>query len=213
MQRSVRQRLGVSTHPGMTGHLCPRRRCLGLESPVSRRSTCHGRAEVEAEDLWPSLETKRRGPACAATMEHLIVAGGVSGWHEVLDSVEVFHIESKALRRGGHLRQPRAFFKVIPVGTKHPRMLAVGGQNETSILGTTEWWEEEDNDWEEGPSLSTERSSFAAILAQSDLVCSGETPPLHSCPLVENNQTCLFPNKPSGALMMLSPQIQLPCYL
>ena len=32
----------VSTHRGMTGHLHPRRRCPGLESPASHRSNCHG---------------------------------------------------------------------------------------------------------------------------------------------------------------------------
>ena len=183
------------------------------EHDVRGYSVTNGAAEPEAEDSWPKLVTKRRGPGCGATMDHLIVAGGVSGWDKVLTSVEVFHIESKALRKGGNLRQPRAFFKIIPIGSKHPRLLAIGGQNETSTLDTSEWWEEEDNKWEEGPTLSTRRSNFGAIMAPPHLVCSEKTPPAHSCPLIENNQTCFFPTKPSGTVLYdnscnsLSPQI------
>ena len=168
------------------------------------------KARPEAEDSWPNLLTKRRGPGCGATMEHLIVAGGVSGWDEVLTSVEVFQIESKALRKGGALRQPRAFFRIVPVGSKHPRLLAIGGQTGTSILDTSEWWEEEDNKWEEGPPLLTGRSNFDAIVIPAHFVCSEKTPPAHSCALAENSQTCLFPTTESGA-SMITPAVVLNC--
>ena len=127
------------------------------------------------------------------------MAGGVSGWDEVLTSVEVFHIKSKALRRGGSLRQARAYFQIIPVGSTHPRLLAVGGQNGTSTLDTSEWWEEEEDSWEEGPALSRGRSNFGAIMAPPHLVCSEIDPPAHSCPAAQNtSQTCLFPTGESG---------------
>ena len=159
----------------------------------------NGEAKPETEDAWPNLLKKRRGPGCGSTLDHLIVAGGVSGWGEVLTSVEVFHIESKSLGKGGSMRQPRAFFKIIPIGSKHPRLLAIGGQSGTSILNTSEWWEEEEDSWQEGPALSAGRTNFDALMAPAQLVCPEKNSPTHSCPAVENNQTCLFPTTASGA--------------
>ena len=166
----------------------------------------NGKVEPEAEDSWPTLLKKRRGPACGATADHLIVAGGVSGWDEVLTSVEVFHIESKALRKGGNLRQARAFFKIIPIGAKHPRLLAIGGQNETSTMVTSEWWEEEDNEWEKGPALTTGRSNFAAIMVPPQLVCSEKTP----LPASSTNPTCdkaRCPMQGSSVAPKMKPQL------
>jgi len=114
-------------------------------------------------------------------------------------SVEVFHIATKALRRGGSLQQARAYFQIIPVGSTHPRLLAVGGQGAFSTLDTSEWWEEEEDSWEEGPALSRGRSNFAAILTPPHLVCSEIDPPAHSCPAAQNTgQTCLFPTGEPG---------------
>ena len=64
-------------------------------------------AEAEASATWPSLLVKRRAPGCGATLYHLIVAGGVSNWDEVLASVEVFNIEKRSLRVGGPMTQAR----------------------------------------------------------------------------------------------------------
>ena len=82
-----------------------------------------------------------------------------AAWDEVLTSVEVFVLATRALRRGGSLRQPRAFFQIIPIGLKHRRLLAVGGRNETEDQATSEWWEEEEDSWEEGIEISKGRSS------------------------------------------------------
>ena len=68
---------------------------------VREYSVTDGEAEPEPKDSWPSLSTKRRAPGCGATSYHLVVAGGVSGLDDVLTSVEVFHIATKSLRRGG----------------------------------------------------------------------------------------------------------------
>ena len=151
-----------------------------------------GEARPLPKDVWPNLLTKRRGPGCSATPYHLVVAGGVSAWDEVLTSVEVFHIATKALKKGGNLQQARAYFQVIPVGSTHPRLLAVSGQNGISTVDTTEWWNEEENSWEDGPSLSKGRSNFAALLAPPHLVCSEIDPPAHSCPAAQG-ETCVFP--------------------
>ena len=139
--------------------------------------------KLEPAEIWPSLLTKRHAPGCGTTSYNFIVAGGVSDWDEVLSSVEVFHIATKSLRRGGDMRQARAFFKIVPVGTPYPRLLAIGGRDKTSTLSTTEWWEEEENSWMEGQhvNLSTERSSFAALLAPERLVCSQADPVAHFC--------------------------------
>merc|ERR1719507_1674841 len=82
----------------------------------------------KSKDRWPSMSTQRRSPACGATTYFLLVAGGVSGLDEVLSSVEVFNIETKALRRGGAMREPRALFRLVPVGST-PLLLAVGGHS------------------------------------------------------------------------------------
>ena len=172
---------------------------------VRAYSVNNGEAEPEPIDSWPSLLTKRYGPGCGATSYHLVVAGGVSGWGDgVLTSVEIFHIESKALRRGGSLRQARAYFQIIPVGSTHPRLLAVGGQNGTSTLDTSEWWEEEENFWEEGPELSRTRSHFGALVAPPHLVCSEIEPPAHSCPAAQNTgQKCTFPTVETGGTVII----------
>ena len=172
---------------------------------VREYSVINGEAKPEPKDSWPNLLTKRFGPGCGATSYHLVVAGGVSGLDDVLTSVEVFHIATKALRRGGSLQQARAYFQIIPVGSTHLRLLAVGGQNGTSTLDTSEWWEEEEDSWEEGPALSRGRSNFAALMAPPHLVCSEIDPPAHSCPAAQNtDQTCLFPTGEPGALITLS---------
>ena len=166
---------------------------------VREYSVTNGGAELQPIDSWPNLLTKRHGPGCGATSYHLVVAGGVSGLDEVLTSVEVFNIATKALRRGGSLRQARAFFQIVPVGTTHPRLLAVGGQSGTSTLDTSEWWEEEENSWEEGPALSIGRSNFGALMAPPHLVCSEINPPAHACPAAQNTgQTCIFSAGESG---------------
>ena len=116
--------------------------------------------------------TKRHGPGCGATQYHLIVAGGVSGWDEVLNSVEIVNIGNKGLRRGGNLKQARAYFQMIPVGSTFSRILAIGGQGVHSMLTSSEWWDSEENSWEDGPSLSTERSIFSALMAWPHPVCS-----------------------------------------
>merc|ERR1712012_175003 len=125
----------------------------------------------EEIDLWPDLRTPRWGPACGATLSHLVVAGGVSNWDEVLASVEVYDLSRKSLRRGGSLKRPRAYFQMIPVGFKHPRLLAIGGRNARSTLSSSEWWEEEEDRWKEGLDLQTGRSSLSSLMASPDLVC------------------------------------------
>ena len=145
----------------------------------------------EEIDLWPDLRTTRWGPACGATFYHLVVAGGVSVWDEVLRSVEVYNIERRSLSRGGRLREARAYFIIVPVGFKHPRLLAIGGKNATSTLSSSEWWEEEEATWEEGPDLPTGRSGLSSLMASPDLVCPETNPLAHSCPaLGDIEQMC-----------------------
>ena len=168
--------------------------------------------QPERKELWPRLLTKRQSPGCGATPYHLVIAGGVSDWDEILNSVEIFHIATRALRKGRNLRQARAFFQIIPIGTTYPRLLAIGGKNEMTTLDTTEWWEEEENSWQEGPGLPEEnswqegpglptgRANFAALTATPDLVCVVTDVPLaHSCPANgENDQKCTFSNAQQG---------------
>ena len=146
----------------------------------------------KSKERWPSMSTQRRSPACGATTHLLLVAGGVSDWDEVLASVEVFNIETRALRKGGAMREPRALFSLVPVGSTHPRLLAVGGQNETSILSSSEWFDQEENEWNEGPTLEVGRKSFAALMAPVEFACTEVDPPPHSCPTLDNTQDCRF---------------------
>ena len=95
--------------------------------------------------------------------------------------------------------QARAYFQIIAIGSTHPRLLAIGGHNGTSALETSEWWEEEESYWRDGPSLSTARSNFAAVMSPPNLVCSEIDPPDHSCPPdQENSPPCTFPAVESG---------------
>ena len=80
---------------------------------------------------------------------------------------------------------------MIPVGLKHPRLLAIGGKNSTSTLSSSEWWEEEEDTWEEGPDLPTGRSGHSSLMANPDLVCPETNPLAHSCPaLGDTEQMC-----------------------
>ena len=149
----------------------------------------------KSKDRWPSMNTQRRSPACGATTYLLLVAGGVSGWDEVLASVEVFDIEKRSLRRGGAMREPRALFSLVPIGSTHPRLLAVGGQSGqsgSSVLGSSEWYDQEENEWSEGPALETGRKSFGALMAPVEAACTEIDPPPHSCPALDISQSCLF---------------------
>ena len=130
-------------------------------------------------------------PVVPPSMYHLVVAGGVSDWDEVLASVEVFDLIRKSIRRGGSLKRPRAYFQMIPVGLKHPRLLAIGGQDSNSTLSSSEWWDEEEDTWEDAPSLTTGRSSLSALLSPPHLVCPETNPLAHSCPaLGDTEQMC-----------------------
>ena len=170
------------------------------EDNVHQYSLASNAVQLERKELWPSLLTKRQSPGCGATPYHLVIAGGVSAWNEVLKSVEIFHIATKALRRGGDLNQARAFYQIVPIGATYPRLLAIGGKNETTTLDTTEWWEEEENSWQEGPGLPTGRANFAALTATPDLVCVvTDVPPAHSCPANgEDDRKCTFSNVGQG---------------
>ena len=148
----------------------------------------------KSKDRWPSMRTQRRSPACGATTYLLLVAGGVSGWDEVLASVEVFDIEKRSLRRGGAMREPRALFSLVSVGSTHPRLLAVGGQTGSSVLGSSEWYDQEENEWSEGPSLETGRTSFGSLMAPVEVACTKVEPPPHSCPALDTSQSCIFPS-------------------
>ena len=162
-----------------------------------------GEAQPEPKGTWPSLLTKRTGPGCGATKHHLVVAGGVSDFDEVLTSVEVFQLSSKSLflgGRGGNLRTARAFFQIIPLGSTRPRLLAVGGHDANSTLDTSECWVEEENSWEDGLRLSTGRADMGVLVAPPHLVCAEvDSPPAHSCPAAENSEeTCTFSNAKLG---------------
>ena len=68
--------------------------------------------------------------------------------------------------------QARAFFSLVPVGETFIRLLAVGGKGAGGVtLASTEWWNNDDYDWEEGPVLDNPRSSLAASLVPVGLVC------------------------------------------
>ena len=105
---------------------------MNATNNVRQYSVSNNIITPEEIDLWPDLRTPRWGPACGATLSHLVIAGGVSNWDEVLASVEVFDISRKSIRRGGSLKRPRAYFQIIPVGFKHPRLLAIGSMPNTS---------------------------------------------------------------------------------
>ena len=138
---------------------------------------------------------------CGATSYHLVVAGGVSEWDEILTSVEIFDLKKRSSRKGASLRTARAYFKIIPIGFKHPRLLAIGGRYLSSNLKTTEWWDEDGDSWEVGPSLATGRASFDALTAPPHLVCLETTDPLvHSCPAGEETdlQNCVFSAPENG---------------
>ena len=70
------------------------------------------------------------------------------------------------------MAQARAFFSLVPVGETFIRLLAVGGEGVNGVsLKTSEWWNHDDYEWEEGPVLDNPRSSLAASLVPVDLVC------------------------------------------
>ena len=118
------------------------------------------------------MRTKRKGPGCAATQTYLLVAGGVTDQGEVLASVEIIWLQSRSLSRGRDMSSPRSFFNLVPVGLVRPKILAVGGRFGTSFLKSTEFWDEEENRWEEGPELGTGRSSFGTLMIQDDFACT-----------------------------------------
>ena len=164
---------------------------MNATNSVRQYSVSNNIITPEEINLWPDLRTPRWGPACGATFYHLVVAGGVSAWDEALRSVEVYNIERRSLSRGGRLREARAYFIIVPVGFKHPRLLAIGGRNATSTLSSSELWEEEEATWEEGPDLKTGRSSLSSLMAPPDLVCPENNPLAHTCPaLGDTEQMC-----------------------
>ena len=166
---------------------------------VREYSLSNNKVEPQPNNIWPSLSIKRSGPGCAATSYHLVVAGGVSDMDKILSSVDIFDIKRKSLRKGGSLQQARAYFQIVPVGSKYPRLLAIGGKDQNSSLVTSEWWEEEEDSWEVGPPLTTGRSNFAALMTMPQLICFDIEPSAHSCTVEEDTeQTCTFSTHEQG---------------
>ena len=149
------------------------------------------KAAWEAADTWPEMRTKRKGPGCAATSQHLLVAGGVTGQGEVLSSVEIFSVDFKSIGRAANMWRPRSFFSLIPVGLIRPRLLAIGGRDELAWIRSTEFFEEENNQWEQGPQLKKGQASFGSTMIPRDLVCSKESPS-YSCPTTDDDKMCDF---------------------
>ena len=147
------------------------------------------------------MRTKRKGPGCVATKTYLLVAGGVTDQGEVLATVEILWVQTRALGRGQDMSTPRSFFNLVPVGLVRPKILAVGGRYGTLVLKSSEFWEEEENLWEEGPELGTARSSLGAIMIEAEFACTDkDTIPPHSCPATESEteaeKICTFANYP-----------------
>ena len=148
----------------------------------------------EEDETWPEMKFKRKGPGCAATSQYLLVAGGVTEQGEVLASVEIYNLDFKSLGRATNMTSPRSFFNLVPVGLVRPRLLAIGGRDENSWISSTEFFEEEDNQWEEGPQLGTGRSDFASIMIEGNLGCTDNVPS-YTCPAKLQNNTetiCVF---------------------
>ena len=112
-----------------------------------------------------------------------MVAGGVTDQGEVLASVEIFRLDSKSLGRAANMLSPRSFFSLVPVGLIRPRLLAIGGRNEASFIRKTEFYDEEENQWEEGPQLGAERSSFGAIMIEGKITCTENDSTTATCDL------------------------------
>ena len=147
-----------------------------LEYKIGKNEANPGQSGWQDTHRWPNLKQGRRGPGCGATKEVLIIAGGVTGWDVILDTVEIFQLKSRALGVGGVMIQARAFFSLVPVGETFIRLLAVGGESDNGVtLNTTEWWNQDDDEWEEGPLLDTPRSGLAASLVPVKLVCGSST--------------------------------------
>ena len=145
----------------------------------------------EEADTWPAMITKRKGPACAATSHHLVVAGGLTLQGEALASVEIYRLDSKNLGRASNMTSVRSFFTLIPVGLIRPRVLAIGGRIGDSFLDSSEFWEEDENEWEEGPQLGLGRSSMGTIMIESKFACVDNLLP-HSCQATESDKECVF---------------------
>ena len=134
---------------------------------------------------WPDLKEERHGPACATLGSLCVVAGGRDALDEVLKSVEIIFLETKALENAQDMLKPRHHFSLVVLGTT---LLAFGGSNETSI----ELWEGEGKSWKEASiSLANARRQFSA-LSYSDLECVDGSWPAHSCPTVDED-ACVFP--------------------
>ena len=148
----------------------------------------------EDKETWPEMKFRRKGPGCGATSQYLLVAGGVTQQGEVLANVEIFTLDFKSLGRAANMSSPRSFFNLVPVGLIRPKLLAIGGRDETTWIGRTEFFEEEDNQWEEGPQLGTGRSDFASIMIEGNLGCTDNIPS-YTCPAKLQNNTetiCVF---------------------
>ena len=149
-------------------------------------------------DRWPELEIRRKGPGCAATSNYLLVAGGVTEQGVVLTNVEIFRLDTftagfvdkRTTGEARNLLTPRSFFTLVPVGLVHPRLFAIGGRDGGSFLHSTEFWDQEQNEWEQGPALGTGRSSFGAIMIEADFACADILLP-HTCPTTDGG-TCVF---------------------
>ena len=102
------------------------------------------------------------------------------------------------------MREPRALFSLVPVGSTHLRLLAVGGQSGSLVLGSTEWYDQEENEWSEGPTLETGRKSFGALMAPVEVACTEIDPPPHSCPALDTSQSCLFQTTAGLSLSKMS---------
>ena len=194
---------------------------LGPEPPVEVECACKvsissfvvvGRSDVheysitkklwEDKENWPSLTVERRGVGCAATLKHLVVAGGVTNQGGVLSSIEVYGLRSKKKNEdiAADMVIPRSFFSLVLVGQTQPRLLAIGGRSTTTWISTSEYLDEEGKYWEAGPSLQEGRSNFGSLMIEGDYVCSSikATCDIEKCPLEGSTTAPEMETQPAG---------------
>jgi len=144
---------------------------------VSYNTDAFKTSDTAGWELKSKLRTWRANPSCAVIGNNVIVSGGKALDNTILSSTEIIPLDNYQPRPGGNMLTPRSNHRLITVGGRYPRLLALGGlittpEGQLETSSSIEKWDDVNEEWEISPlQLKHPIGSFGALAVPLSTIC------------------------------------------